>query len=214
MSAQNRKDSLLVRIVDKLLVGSGPKAPFLLRHDWMIPAVVFSGCGIFGVIALIASFQGWAPVLMWILIGIGAVCALVIIPAFARMFRATRGPLPALDRTPRTGRVILRADDAEGGQTILVEYRGDHGEGHDAQLADVIDASWEDRFASGTRWEVYAFRDPELADSVVFLTEAHDEVWRSGWKLDGVRIGGEGGPVKPGPGSPFLRAGSKWEFAS
>lgn len=214
MSAKNRKAPLLVRIVDKLLVGSGPDAPFLLRHDWMIPAVMFSGCGIFSVVVLIASFQGWAPVLMWILIGIGAVCVLVIMPTSVRMFRATRGPLPALDRTPRTGRVILCADDPEGGQTILVEYRGDHGEGHDAQLADVIDESWEGRFAPGTRWEVYAFRDPELADSVVFLAEVHDEVWRSGWKLDGVRIGGECGPVKPGPGSPFLRAGSTWEFES
>lgn len=122
MSTKDRKEPLFERVADKLLVGSGRREPFLIRHDWAIPACVFAGCGVFTDIVLVASLRG-------------------------------RGP-------------------------------------------------------------VYAFRDPELADSVVFLTEAHDEVWRSGWKLDGVRIGGEGGPVKPGPGSPFLRDGSKWEFTS
>lgn len=214
MSTKDRKESLLERVAERLLVGSGPEVPFLVRHDWAIPAVVFTGCGLFAVLVLVASFQGWGRVLMWTVIGIGALCVVLMIPTFVRMFRATRGPLPALDRTPRTARVTLRADDADGGQTILVEYRDEHGQGHDAELADVIHQSWEDRFCPGSRWQVYAFRDPELADSVVFLTEAHDDVWRAGWKLDGVRIGGEGGPVKPGPGSPFLRAGSKWEFAA
>ncbi|WP_449276725.1 hypothetical protein [Leucobacter sp. GX24907] len=214
MSTKDRKDPLLERVADKLLVGSGPREPFLIRHDWAIPAIVFAGCGVFTAIVLVASFQGWGPVLMWFLIGVGALCLVLMIPTFVRMVRETRGPLPALDRTPRTARVTLRADDADGGQTILLEYRDADRGAHDAQLADVIHESWEYRFAPGTRWQVYAFRDPELADSVVFLTEAHDEVWRSGWKLDGVRIGGEGGPVKPGPGSPFLREGSKWEFTS
>ncbi|CKI06670.1 hypothetical protein LTT02_00100 [Mycolicibacterium smegmatis] len=214
MTGNDHKEPLLVRTAEKLLVGSGPQAPFLVRHDWAIPAIVFGGCGLFMVLALIASFQGWGPVLMWIVIGIGALCVVLTVPTFVQMFRATRGPLPALDRTPRTARVVLHADDAEGGQTILVEYRDAAGEGHDAQLADVIHESWEKRFSPGSRWQVYAFRDPELTDTVVFLTEVHDDVWRDGWKLDGVRIGGEGGPVKPGPGSPFLRTGSKWEFAS
>lgn len=214
MTRNDRKEPLLVRAAEKLLVGSGPQAPFLVRHDWAIPAIVFGGCGLFMVLGLVASFQGWGPVLMWIVIGIGTLCLVLTIPTFVRMFRATRCPLPALDPTPRTARVILHADDAEGGQTILVEYRGSDGQGHDAQLADVIHETWKDRFVAESRWQVYAFRNPELSDSVVFLTEAHDDVWRDGWKLDGVRIGGEGGPVKPSPGSPFLRADSKWRFAS
>ncbi len=146
------------------------------------------------------------------MIGIGALAVPFLVWMSIDLRRRTRGPLPALDATPRTAWAILHSDDADGGQTIFVEYRDIDGEGHEAQLADVIHGSWEDRFASGTKWQVYAFRDPELAGSVVFLTEAHDDVWRDGWKLDGVRIGGEGGPVKPGPGSPFLRAGSKWVF--
>jgi len=47
--------------------------------------------------------------------------------------------------------------------------------------------------------------EAELADLI-------DDVWRDGYKLDGVRLGGEGGPLKPGPGSPFLREDSKWRF--
>lgn len=214
MTTNHRKNPLLDRVVEKLFVGSGPDAPFLIRHDWVIPVAVFGGCGVFGILSVIASLQGWGPVLMWIVFAIGVVSALSMIPRFVRMFRAIRGPLPALDRTPRTARVTLRADDADGGQAILVEYRDDHGQGHDAQLADIIHESSQHRFVPGSRWQVYAFHSPDLADTVVFLTEGHDDVWRGGWKLDGVRIGGEGGPVKPGPGSPFLRAGTKWEFAS
>lgn len=121
-------------------------------------------------------------------------------------------PLPALDRTPRAARVIVNADDSEGGQILTLRYRGADGAEHDAELADrILDIS-RDRFAPGTTWQVYAFRDPALAGIVVFLTEAHDEVWRQGYKLDGVRLGGESGPVRPGPGSPFLREGSRWEF--
>lgn len=69
-------------------------------------------------------------------------------------------------------------------------------------------------FAPGTAWQVYAFRDPALSDAVVMLTEVHDDVWRNGYKLDGVRLGGESGPVTPGPGSPFLRQDGKWTFDS
>lgn len=75
-----------------------------------------------------------------------------------------------------------------------------------------IDESWDDTFAPGSEWQVYAFRDQDLAGTVVFLTKAHDEVCRSGYVLDGVRIGGESGPLKRGPGSPFLNGAGKWKF--
>lgn len=127
----------------------------------------------------------------------------------------TRRPLPALDRTARSAQVLFIADDSEGGQSIRVRYVGADGEKHDAELADVIDDSWTDRFTPGSTWQIYAFTDPALAESVVFLTERHDEVWRSGYKLDGVRLGGESGPVHPvGPGSPFFREDGKWTFES
>lgn len=187
--------------------------PFLFRYDWALPVVVIGGIVAWVGLVVLSTLQGWAQVLMWIVIGVGVLAVPFLVWMFVDLHRATRGPLPALDRTPRTARVILRTDDADGGQTIIVEYRGADGEGHDAQLADLIHDSWEDRFGPGSRWQVHAFRDPDLADSVVFLTEAHNEVWRVGYKLDGVRIGGEGGPVKPGPGSPFLRDDSKWRFA-
>ncbi|GAB3616396.1 hypothetical protein GCM10027416_09530 [Okibacterium endophyticum] len=149
--------------------------------------------------------------LTWIGIGIVVLTAVVLTCMSIHLHRATRGPLPALDRTPRTARVILSADDGEG-HTILLKYRGVDGCKHSAQLADHPDENWIDRFAPGSTWQVYAFRDPDLADSVVFLTEAHNDVWRAGYVLDGVRIGGEGGPLEPAPGSPFLREDSKWRF--
>lgn len=97
---------------------------------------------------------------------------------------------------------------------LVLRYRGIDGHRHSAQLADYPDETWIDRFAPGSTWQVYAFQDPDLADSVVFLTEAHDDVWRAGYVLDGVRIGVEGGPLKPAPGSPFLREDSKWRFTA
>lgn len=202
------------RIMHRLFVGSGPDTSFLIRHDWAIPVVVLSGCGGFVALIVLAIIQGWAPTLMWIVIAIGLVSVLLTIPTFVHLHRATRGPLPALDRTPRTARVVLNADDADGGQTILVEYRGADGVMHSAQLADIIEGSHQDRFTPNSCWQVYAFRDVAHADTVVFLTQTHDDVWRAGWKLDGVRIGGESGPIKPGPGSPFLREDSTWEFTS
>lgn len=208
------REPLIVRIADRLLVGEeGGKEPFLLRHDWVIPVGIFASCGVFAALVVIAELQGWGRVLMWVVIGVLALCAAASIPAFVRMFRMTRGPLPSLDRTTRTARVVLHADDADGGRTILVAYRDAAGDRRTAQLADIVHESSDARFSPGSHWEVYAFRDLELADSVVFLTEAHDDVWRDGYRLDGVRIGGETGPLKPGPGSPFLRHGSKWEFA-
>lgn len=102
MSRSDREESLLERVVEKLFVGSGPQAPFLVRHDWAIPVTLFTGCGLLMVLVLVASFQGWGRVLMWILIGIGALFVMLAIPTFVRMVRATRAPLPALDRTPRS----------------------------------------------------------------------------------------------------------------
>jgi len=187
------------------------------------PAAVWAGEAIsaFGWSAMTISLAAGIPYVFWrgpdtlpewafAIPGVGSVVFTAI--AALGTWMQTRRPLPALDRTPRSARVTLNTEDAEGRQDIIVRYEGVDGERHDAELADLIDASCLHRFAPGATWQVYAFRDPKLADSVVFLTEAHDDVWRDGYKLDGVRLGGEGGPVRPGPGSPFLREDSKWSF--
>ncbi|GAA5154783.1 hypothetical protein GCM10025768_26500 [Microbacterium pseudoresistens] len=148
----------------------------------------------------------------WAMVIPGAGTALFTGVAVLGMWLMTRGPLPPLDRTPRTATVLYNTVDAEGGQDITVRYHGADGSQHEAELADLIDDSWLDRFAEGTTWQIYAFEDAALADAVVFLTEEHDEVWRDGYKLNGVRLGGEGGPLPPGPGSPFLREGGKFTF--
>lgn len=152
-----------------------------------------------------------APVWAFPVVGASAVVFTII--AVVGIFLQTRGPLPALDRTPRSARVLLNEDDSgDGGQTITVRYLGVDGEEHDADLADLIHPSSRDRFSLGSTWQVYAFRDAGFADAVVFLTEQHDDVWRHGFKLNGVRLGGESGPITPGPGSPFLRDNGKWSF--
>jgi hypothetical protein len=96
----------------------------------------------------------------------------------------------------------------------IVEYVGTDGERHRADLADGIADESAGEFAGGTEIEVYAFCDPDLADSVDFLTEAHDEVLRDGTWTNGVRFGQSGNHfAPPRPGSPFLADGVKWKFA-
>ena len=189
------------------------------------PATVWVGEALsaFGWTAMTVVLAAGIPYIFWrgpdslppaweFIIPLGAVAFTAI--AGLGMWMQTRGPLPALDRTPRSARVMFNTEDSEGGQSLSLRYRGVNGEKHDAELADLIDDSWLGEFSPGSTWQVYAFRDPKLANTVVFLTEAHEDVWRDGYKLDGVRLGGEGGPVKPGPGSPFLREDSKWRFES
>ncbi|MFI9629946.1 hypothetical protein [Streptomyces sp. NPDC052042] len=123
--------------------------------------------------------------------------------------RTVSKPLPALDRTPRTA-TVTHFDDFDGTETpvVWVEYHDAEGDRRTAGLADLIDDSWLERFSPGTQWQVYAFRQPSTR---AFLTEAHDDVVRRGYNLDGVRLGGESGPVRTGPGSPFLHG--NWRFA-
>lgn len=213
MTREEHREPFLDRLVMRVFVGTGPKAPFLIRHDWAILVLVLGGCGVFAAVTLWLTWTGREAVLVRALIAIGTLAAMLLVWMLVYLLRATRGPLPALDRTPRTATVILSADDGEG-HTLLLQYTGADGEPHNAQLADYPDEIWFDEFVPGSIWQVFTFRDPDLTDSVVFLTEAHDEVWRAGYVLDGVRIGGESGPLKPGPGSPFLREDGKWRFAS
>jgi len=183
----------------------------VVAHYWTLPALLIGGClalviGLWWLVTL-----GWGDVLFWVAIAAGVITGGLTLYMVVEMLILTRRPLPALDRTARTATVVLNASDGES-RTLLLHYIGADGEAYNAQLADYIDDSWDEAFAPGSEWQVYAFRDPDLADTVVFLTEAHDEVCRSGYVLDGVRIGGESGPVKRGPGSPFLRTPSKWTF--
>lgn len=180
-------------------------------HYWALPALIIGGSLAIVLVIWWLAAMGWGDVLLWgggvAAVAVAALWIHVVMDILVR----TRKPLPALDRTARTATVVLNANDGES-RTLLLRYIGANGLACNAQLADYIDDSWEDTFAPGSEWQVYAFRDPDLADTVVFLTEAHDEVCRCGYVLDGVRIGGESGPVKRGPGSPFLSASSKWTF--
>ncbi|MFB8765853.1 hypothetical protein [Nocardiopsis alba] len=145
--------------------------------------------------------MGWEVVLC-VLLGVVLVATATTLIGLAR---TTSAPLPALDRSPRTGTVtsIHTSDETE---IVMVEYVDPAGERHTAGLADLVHDSWMDRFVLGSRWQVYVFREPGPR---VFLAEAHDDVVRRGYNLDGVRLGGESGPVHPPrPGNLLL----KWRF--
>lgn len=124
----------------------------------------------------------------------------------------SNAPLPPLERTPRTARV-REVRDWDQPDTIaevetkrvVVDYDGADGRMHTAWLGDLIHASSITGFTPGSRWQVYAFTDPELADAMVLLTEAHDEVCRSGSLVTGLQGNGEFLSLRqPATGSPFL----------
>lgn len=136
----------------------------------------------------------------------GAALFLIGMPLLIR--RAIRDqdrPLPLIDRSRSYQATVIGAYDTSASETaepnVQVRYTGADGEDRRAWLADVIHESWLDRFAPGSVWQIYPY-SPETTR--VVLTEAHDDVWRRGWNVDGVYgLGGNSGPVDIGPGSPF-----------
>lgn len=131
----------------------------------------------------------------------GLVLATVLLLRHAQ--DAAKRPVPVIDRSVSYTATVHHHElgDIESGSVIvMVEYEDADGQTRRAGLADVIHHSWIDRFEPGTQWQVYAYTVPGPR---VVLTEAHEDVWRSGWNLDGVHHGGSRGPVGPGPGSPF-----------
>ncbi|SKU72683.1 Uncharacterised protein [Mycobacteroides abscessus subsp. bolletii] len=121
-------------------------------------------------------------------------------------------PLPALDHTPRVARVrgIREWDQPDTTaeaktKKVIVDYDGADGKTHTAWLGDLINEASIDRFTPESSWHVYAFADPELADTMVLLTEAHDDVRRSGYLITGLHGNTEFSSLQqPAAGSPFL----------
>ncbi|MGC7255618.1 hypothetical protein [Mycobacteroides abscessus] len=88
---------------------------------------------------------------------------------------------------------------------VIVDYDGADGKTHTAWLGDLINEASIDRFTPESSWHVYAFADPELADTMVLLTEAHDDMWRSGYLITGLHGNTEFSSLQqPAAGSPFL----------
>lgn len=121
-----------------------------------------------------------------------------------RAIRNRDRPIPLIDRSRAYPARVVDTYDTSASETaetnVRVEYLDSAGATRLTYLADVIDDSWLDRFTPGSIWQIYPY-SPE--STRVVLTEAHDEVWRCGWNLDGVYIGGQSGPVDVGPGPPF-----------
>lgn len=196
------------------------------RRNWRMvePAMAL----IFGMTAVAAlvgvgftvwSLVGEAPVPGWvgpvILLGSGPTTAMM---GWFLFLGAT--PLPALHRRPFDAVVIgFSPLDTDGEFTAddpaLVDVRFERdGRAVEATTVDIIPPGERGRFADGTRWSVYAFEED---NGRVILTEAHDDVARGGFNLDGIRIATESHPTNASaPGSPVLdrdfenRVGGEW----
>jgi len=139
------------------------------------------------------------------IVGLLAICfAAPIILA-----RPYRKKLPALDRKPRkaivTGRKSFNPEPdpdtfmpAYELVTVRVEVDG---VANDTMIADIVAAESLDRFAVGSVWNVYAFEDPMALNNApgpgrtrVILTEAHDDVIRTGYDLGFYTLHDEAGP--------------------
>lgn len=130
------------------------------------------------------------------------------------MADSARRVLPALDRTPRAATVVGHREVGDNNSRLtVIDYTAADGTTHRADLADQIADSDADRFPAGTSIRVHAFRDPDLAESVVFLTRDYDDVVRDGYWLNGIWTGQNGENFPAAAGSPFLREKSRWTFA-
>ncbi|MGO2521514.1 MAG: hypothetical protein ACTH8F_15445 [Microbacterium sp.] len=150
--------------------------------------------------------MGWAT---WLMLGIGVIFVVGMPLLIWRSFVTKDEPRPLLDRSRTYQASVVFAGksssfDESAVANVLVEYVDAEGEAQQVWLADVIDDSWVDRFAVGSRWQIYAHDPPHPSPRVV-LTEAHNDVWRSGIDMRTNRFGGglSEGVWPPGPGSPF-----------
>lgn len=118
------------------------------------------------------------------------------------------GHLPPLDPEPRTATVTGHSTemwDGEGTMRTNIHVHVDTPDGgFDSVLADHVADRHQDRFAVGSRWQVRTFT---AVTARVFLAEAHDDVLRAGYHLDGVRHPTEHHQwFRPKPGSPLRRS--------
>lgn len=96
---------------------------------------------------------------------------------------------------------------------VIVDYDGADGKTHTAWLGDLINEASINRFTPKSLWQVYAFANPDLADTMVLLTERHDNVWRGGFMITGLHGDFAFSEIRQSaPGSPFLDG--KRRFAS
>lgn len=116
--------------------------------------------------------------------------------------------LPALDPHTRAATVTGHSTDTwdydNRSERTNIHVRVETPDGaFDSVLADLVAAPDVERFAAGSRWSVRTFTGNTAR---VFLGDAHDDVRRFGYHLDGVRYPSEHRQwFRPKPGSPFAR---------
>lgn len=121
---------------------------------------------------------------------------------------SAHGRLPALDDDSRTATVTGHSTETwdydDGSERTNIHVRVETTDGaFDSVLADLVSAQDVARFAIGSRWSVRSFTGNTAR---VVLSDAHDDVRRIGYHLDGVRYPSEHRQwLRPKPGSPFAR---------
>ncbi|MFI7672061.1 hypothetical protein [Actinophytocola sp. NPDC049390] len=116
--------------------------------------------------------------------------------------------LPALDPHTYRATVVEHTlevyDQEDGYERTNLHVRVDTPDGgFDSVLADNVADEDLHRFHPSSTWSVRVFADTTAR---VFLSDAHDDVLRSGYHLDGIRHPGEHTQrPRPKPGSPLAR---------
>ncbi|WP_420112158.1 hypothetical protein, partial [Pseudactinotalea sp.] len=140
--------------------------------------------------------------MMELALGIGSIAVMAVFLLLVHRAEATtRRPLPELDRTPRAASVVALHEAPHGLRSVEVEFSDGAGTAVRARLVDLFDSSVARAFSIGSQWQVYGFMK---APSRCLLTEAHDDLPRSGYDLDGLRIRQERMTFSARPGSPVL----------
>lgn len=151
---------------------------------------------------------------LWEIVIIGA--AFIILTVFLILVHRAEGtiskPLPALDRTPRIAtmigsrevpqaRIYSNSGAPDDLRAVEVEYLDDAGTVRRETSADLFAGGELDRFTVGSTWQVYGFEKPH---GRCLLSEAHDDLPRRGYNLDGLRVPTERQSFFPRTGSPIL----------
>ncbi|GAB3631230.1 hypothetical protein GCM10027421_05830 [Microbacterium shaanxiense] len=159
----------------------------------------------------------WVMQHWWLaLIALGLVWSVAAIVIDNREHALRTGALPPLDLVPRAAtvtsmriapqkmlRFFTRNRSGETGDLwqIEVQYADAGRRTRTEHVADLIHEGELARFPIGTTLQVYGFIHPQ---GRCLLTEAHDDVARRGYNLDGVRMRTDRQVWPPRTGSPLL----------
>lgn len=172
--------------------GSWSRSPKLRSRMGVLGHVlltlVVTGCGVVPVIA--AFVFDWPVIATVVIIALAPTTQL---PLAWMIFSAGVRRYPSVHPAPRTATVIgtqLVEVGAEASSSVRLYKVAIHDgpETFTSLIADVFEGEERDTFDRDSKWQVYEFCHSRAR---VVLTEAHDDLWRKGYELSGLRLGNE-----------------------